>query len=47
MITKKEIMMRLCEAENNIEWLYGRLEAYEERLEKLESKKGKKDETTK
>ena len=42
MIIKKEIMMRLCEAENNIEWLYSQLDIYEKRLKKVESKRGAK-----
>lgn len=46
MITKKEIMMRLCEVENNIEWIMSCGDKFDERLKKLESKKGK-NETTK
>lgn len=42
MISKKELMIRLCEAENNIEWLFRQNESLEERIKKLEPKKVRK-----
>ena len=42
MICKKEIMIRLCEAETDIEFIYHQMDLLEKRLKKLEPKKEKK-----
>lgn len=39
MIRKKEIMIRLCEAETDIEFIYHQMDLLEKRIKKLEPKK--------
>lgn len=42
MITKKEIMIRLCDVESSIEINYDKLKKLEKRVKALEPKKEKK-----
>lgn len=42
MITKKELMVRICELESDIEFVYKQLGDLDKRVKKLEPKKEKK-----
>lgn len=47
MLSKKDMWFRLCDAEEQIEWLYERVDKLDKRIKKLEPKKEKKSATKK
>ncbi|MBO7716696.1 MAG: hypothetical protein J6S85_24230 [Methanobrevibacter sp.] len=47
MITKKELSLRICDLENNLEYVLQHLDDLERKVKKLRPKKEKKNETTK
>lgn len=44
MISKRELSIRLCEVETDIDFMMQEMDKLEKRIKKLEPKKGKKNE---